>query len=317
MDCQDYVVRILVTGASGFVGRALSRRLERDRHSIVAWVRSAPRARNALPSGTVIFEAQGEVDRHVAECDAIIHLAGEPVVGKRWSEERKRALFDSRIGLAKRLVAALTQAPRKPRVFVSASAVGYYGDRGDELLREDARAGDDFLARLCVDWERAAEAARAHGARVVCLRTGHALGADGGLLRAMKLPFQLGLGGRLGSGRQYVPWIGLEDLIEMYARACVDEGMSGAYNATAPQPVTNAEFTRALGETLRRPTIFPVPRIVLRAIFGEAAPAMLASQRAIPARALELGFSFAHSDVRSALEASFEPAINSRPGTPA
>ncbi len=297
-------MRILVSGATGFVGRALCLRLERDRHGIVAWVRSVDRAQAVLASSVELFESSADLERQVASCDAIVHLAGEAVVGKRWSAARKRALADSRVEMANRLVAALAKAPRAPRVFVSASAVGYYGDRAEERLHEDARPGGDFLARVCVDWERAAEGARAHGARVVCLRTGIVLGPEGGVLGALELPFRLGVGGRLGSGRQYVPWIHLDDLLEMYVRALVDERMDGACNATAPEPATNAEFTRALGETLRRPTILPVPKFVLRAILGEAASAPLASQRAVPARLLELGFRFAHTDLRGALSAS-------------
>ncbi|HUR28620.1 MAG TPA: TIGR01777 family oxidoreductase [Planctomycetota bacterium] len=310
-------MRILVTGATGFVGRPLCRRLARDGHTVEAWVRNASRARAVLPESVACFEADAELDRHVADSDAFVHLAGEPVVEKRWTEERKRALADSRIGMADRLSAALAKAPRKPRVFVSASGVGYYGDRGDEVLREDAAPGEDFLARLCVDWEAAAERTRSQATRVACLRTGHVLGPHGGLLRALERPFRLGIGGRLGSGRQFVPWIALEDLVAMYARAVTDERVSGAFNASAPEPVTNAEFTRALGQTLHRPTLLPVPRFVLSAIFGERAPAMLSSQRAVPAKFQALGFAFAHTDVRSALRASFEPGVSSLARTPA
>jgi uncharacterized protein (TIGR01777 family) len=310
-------MRILITGATGFVGKPLCRKLARDGHQLAAWVRSVPRARAALPAAVQCFDAETELERHVHACDAIVHLAGEPVVEKRWTEKRKRAVFDSRVGLANRLAAALTRAPEKRRAFITASAVGYYGDRGDEVLREDAKPGDDFLAQLCVAWEAAAETARSPLTHVARMRTGHVLGQGGGLLGALEKPFKLGIGGKLGSGRQFVPWIALEDLVAMYAKAVTDDRVDGAFNATAPNPVTNAEFTRALGETLHRPTLLPVPRFVLRTIFGERAPAMLSSQRALPARFETLGFAYAHRDVRGALRASFEPDVKSLVRKPA
>lgn len=305
-------MRVLVTGATGFVGRALCLRLERDGHQVLALVRAPARARNLLSAQVELLElpaasaSAAELERQLETCDAIVHLAGEPVVGKRWSAARRTALHDSRIGLANRLVAAMAKCTHKPRVFVGASAVGYYGNRGDEILGEDAKPGDDFLAQLCVDWEQSAESAKSQGARVVCLRTGIVLGPEGGVLGAMQLPFKLCVGGRIGSGRQYIPWIHLDDLLEMYLRALVDPKMSGAFNATAPTPVTNAEFTRALGQALGRPTIFPVPKFALHAALGEAASALLASQRAVPTRFLALGFRFAHSELDQAMRAALQ-----------
>lgn len=313
-------MRILVTGATGFVGRALCLRLERSHHQVVALVRNAERARHVLAASVELLElsagSDGELERCLETCDAVVHLAGEPVVGKRWSAKQKLALRESRIGLGERLVAAMAGCTRRPRVYVSASAVGLYGDRGDEVLDEHASAGDDFLARLCVDWERSAEKARPLGLRVVLLRTGIVLGPEGGVLGAMRLPFLLGLGGRLGSGRQYIPWIQLDDLLEMYLRALEDPAIDGAYNATAPTPVTNADFTRTLGRTLRRPTIVPAPAFALRVALGQAASALLAGQRAVPARFLAVGFRFAHLDLAEALSISLQSAQNVRISTP-
>ncbi|HTF88270.1 MAG TPA: TIGR01777 family oxidoreductase [Planctomycetota bacterium] len=303
-------MRILVSGATGFVGRALIARLERDRHRVVAWVRSPERAADVLGTSVATLAmacSNQDLERQLGTCDAIVHLAGEPVIGKRWTPERKRALIDSRVGLANRLVAAMAKATPPPRVFVSASAVGYYGDRGDEILREASPPGTDFLAKLCDDWELAAEKAHEHGARVVCLRTGIVLGNEGGALAPLKKLFRLGLGGNLGSGTQFTSWIALEDLVEIYVRALVDSRMDGAYNATGPEPATNAKFTRALGKVLHRPTILPAPKFALRMILGEAASALLASQRVVPARLVESGFEFEHEDVRSALTAALRP----------
>ena len=300
-------MRILVTGATGFVGRALCLRLERDGHRVVALVRDPERARTLLAAGVERLRldpsAAGEesLAAEIDRCDAVVHLAGEPVIGKRWSALQKQRLADSRVALARRLTAAMARADRGPRVFVSSSAVGLYGNRGDEVLREDSRPGDDFLARLCLDWEAAAMEGARSGARVVLLRTGIVLGPGGGVLGAMELPFRLALGGRLGSGRQFVPWIHLDDLLEMFVRALDDPRLEGAFNATAPEPVTNLDFTRALADAVGRPALLPVPAFALRLLLGEAGAVLLAGQRAVPARFLAAGFRFAHPELGLAL----------------
>jgi uncharacterized protein (TIGR01777 family) len=292
-------MRILVTGATGFVGRALCLRLERDHHELVAFVRSEKRARGLLAASVELLATRASeeatdaaLEAELGRCQAVVHLAGEGVVGARWSQARKRALHSSRVGLTQRLVRAMSRCATPPRTLLSASAVGYYGDRGETVLDESASPGEDFLARLCVDWESAAQGAQACGARVVLVRTGIVLGPEGGVLSKLLPPFRLGLGGRLGNGRQYMPWIALDDLLEIFARALVDERMHGAYNACAPNPVRNAEFTRALGRALQRPTPFPLPAFVLHAALGESASVLLAGQRALPVRWLECGGEF-------------------------
>jgi len=302
-------MRILLTGATGFVGRALCLRLEREGHRLVAWVRSEARARSVLAASVECLRSdcsEQVLAQELARCDAVLNLAGENVAGGRWSAKRKRALVDSRVGLTQRIVRAMAAAARAPRVFVSSSAVGIYGERGAEILTEDSQPGEDFLARLCVDWESAAMQAAALGARVVCLRTGIVLGPEGGVLGKLQTPFRLGLGGRLGSGRQFFPWIALDDLLEMFVRALEDERMLGAFNATSPEPVSNAEFTRALGAALQRPTLLPVPRLALRLAMGEASTALLASQRALPTRWLGLGYGFLRPELAAALRAIFD-----------
>ena len=299
-------MRILVTGATGFVGRALCLRLERDHHEVVAWVRSLERARAVLASSVECLLTSApveELERELARCDAVVHLAGESVAGGRWTAARKRALVESRVGLTQKLVGAMSRAARVPSVLVSASAVGIYGDRGEEHLDENSAAGDDFLARLCVEWERAAEQATPLGTRVVCLRTGIVLGPEGGVLGKLQLPFRLGLGARLGSGRQFFPWIALDDLLEMFVRSLGDPRMRGAFNATAPEPASNAEFTRALAAALHRPAVLALPGFALRVGMGEAASAMMASQRALPVRWLGLGYGFVQPELGAALRA--------------
>lgn len=300
-------MRILITGATGFVGRALCLRLSRDGHRLVAWVRRPEQARCVLAADVELLDASSDprdvaLEREISRCDAIVHLAGEPVVGRRWNARRKQSLVDSRVASASRLVAALSRAERRPRTWIGASAVGYHGDRGDRALDEDSPPAHDFLGDLCQRWERASGAARAHGARVVLIRIGLVLGPQGGVLGAMERPFRLGLGGRLGSGRQFWPWIHIDDLLEMFVRALVDPTIDGAYHGTAPEPATQAEFTRTLGRVLRRPTWLPVPAFALRIGMGEAASALLASQRALPKRWLAAGFRFRFAELAKALE---------------
>lgn len=233
--------------------------------------------------------------------DAVVHLAGEQIA-QRWSERAKRAIRDSRVTGTRNLVAGLHGCEPRPRALVSASGVNYYGPRGEEPLDEDAPAGRAFLAELCAAWEAQAAAAGALGVRVVQLRTGVVLAPRGGALAKMLTPFRLGLGGPVAGGRQYVSWIHIEDHVSLMLAALEDERWSGPFNATAPEPVTNGEFTRALAGALHRPALVPVPRLALRALYGEMADVVTTGARALPAKALVLGFRFRHPRVREALE---------------
>jgi uncharacterized protein len=297
-------MRVFVTGATGFIGRALTARLRADGHTVVAWVRSVERARRTL-GGDVELERTdagfAALTAALARVDAVVNFAGEPLIGKRWTPERRRVLEDSRVQVTKDLVRAIHAAPTRPRVLVSGSAVGWYGDRGDERLTEQSTPGDDFLAHVCRRWEDAATAAQASGVRVVLSRTGVVLGRDGGALAQMLPPFRLGLGGPIGSGKQYVPWVHLQDFVAFVAAALADDRYRGPVNGVAPQEATSREFAAALGRALHRPAILPAPAFALRAIFGQAATVLLASQRVEPRALCDRGFTFAFPDLASAL----------------
>jgi len=288
-------MKVFLTGATGFLGRALGARLSREGHAVVAWVRSAARARAVLGEGVELVEvAAGEAGLRaaLARCEAVVNLAGEPVLA-RWTEGRRARLRSSRVDLTRRLVGALAGIDPRPRILVSGSAVGFYGDRGAERLTEASPAGAGFLPELCIAWEDAAQRAEGAGLRVVCLRTGIVLGRQGGALAQMLPPFRLGLGGRLGTGAQFMPWIHLEDWVRAASFALVDERVRGALNVTAPDPPSNRELTRVLASVLGRPAFLPVPGLALQLLFGDAASILLESQRAEPARLTAL--SFAHS----------------------
>ena len=297
-------MRIFITGATGFIGRALVPALRRNGHAVVVWARSETRARARLGADVDVVDAAAGRSRLIAaieDCDAVINLAGEPILGGRWTAARRRTLEDSRVALTDAIVDAIAAARRRPRVLVSGSAVGYYGDRADEVLTEQSEPGGDFLAQLCRRWEAAAQRAEGDGVRVVQIRTGVVLGRDGGALAQMLPPFRMGLGGPIGSGRQYLPWIHLHDLVAIVLAALEDARLRGPVNAAAPNPVTSREFARVLGRTLRRPALLPVPGLALKAIFGEAACVLLGSQRVDPAALRACGFSFAFPTLDQAL----------------
>jgi uncharacterized protein len=297
-------MRVFVTGATGFIGRALIARLRADGHTVVAWVRSVERARRTLSGDVELVDAAGgfaALTDALRRADGVVNFAGEPLLGKRWTPERRRMLDDSRVQLTKDLVRAIQATNAKPRVLVSGSAVGWYGDRGDERLTEQSAPGDDFLAHLCRRWEDAAMAAQASGLRVVLSRTGVVLGRGGGALAQMLPPFRLGLGGPIGSGRQYLPWIHQQDFVAVIATALTDERYRGPVNGVAPQEATSRTFAAALGRALHRPAVLPAPAFALKALFGEAATVLLASQRVEPRALRELGFVHAFPDLDSAL----------------
>lgn len=294
-------MRIAVTGASGLIGRALVERLKREGHTVARLVRDPARA---APGDVVWNPEAGTIDAAALEgIDAAVHLAGENV-GTRWTEEKKRRILQSReqgTGLIARTLAGLS---RPPRVLVQASAVGIYGDRGDETVTEASPPGTGFLAEVGQAWEAASAPAEAAGIRVVKLRIGVVLTAKGGALQQLLLPFRMGVGGRIGSGRQWMPWISLDDTVEVILRALRDERLRGPV-ITAAGAVRNAEFTEALGRALHRPTLLPVPAFGIRALFGQMADeALLAGQRVEPARLREVGHVFHHPTLDATLAAA-------------
>jgi len=272
-------MNIAITGASGFIGRHLMKSLAQAGHSVCALSRHAP----------------------PAESDVVIHLAGEPVA-QRWTPAAKQRIRESRIAGTRDLVDALGRLPRRPEALICASAIGYYGSRGDEILTESSAPGNGFLPEVCKAWEKEAQAAESFGIRVVRVRTGLVLAAAGGALQRMLPPFRMGVGGRLGSGRQWMSWIHLEDLTAMFQFA-VESQVRGPLNGVAPHPVANSEFTRELAQALWRPAVFPVPEFALRLLFGEMADVLLASQRVVPAAAQAAGFRFRFPQLAQALAA--------------
>lgn len=293
-------MRIAITGSSGLIGSALRPALDAAGHEVVPVVRSTPE------KGEVGWDpAAGEIDEAgLAGIDAAIHLAGVGVGDKRWTHEHKKAILDSRVQGTTLLSQALAGLDPKPAVLISASAVGYYGSGGDEVYTEDSPPGDDFLAEVCIAWEAATAAAEAVGIRVAHIRTGIVLSGEGGTLGKMLLPFKLGIGGRIGSGEQYWSWISIDDEVGAIQHL-LGSSLSGPVNLTAPHPVTNAEFTKTLGDVLNRPTILPTPRFGLNLLLGKELVDTVAAvgQRVAPTRLLADGFEFAHPYVEDGLRA--------------
>jgi uncharacterized protein (TIGR01777 family) len=297
---------IAITGATGLVGTALAASCARDGVKISALVRDTARAAVRLPSATLhawVATKAPPPEGAFEGVDAVVNLIGEPIGVGRWTDERKKRLRDSRVVGTRALVDALRGLERRPPVLVSASGVGYYGDQGDKILTEGAEGGQGFLAELARDWEAEAEKARDLGMRVVVLRSGVVLSREGGILRKILPLFRFGVGGRLGDGAQWFPWIHIDDEVGLIRHAIAQGSVAGALNAVAPEPVTNAEFTRALGEVLGRPTVVRAPAFALRFALREMADnVLLASQRAMPVRTLETGYGFRHPLLRGALE---------------
>jgi uncharacterized protein (TIGR01777 family) len=303
-------MKVVIAGGTGFLGQALARSLLRDGHEVVVLTRaaggtaasaaSAPRRVAWTPTGE-----PGPWARDIETAHAVVNLAGESIAARRWSAAHKQRVLDSRVLATRSLVAAIRGASTPPQVFVSGSAVGYYGACGDESIVEDSPPGSDFLARVCVQWEAEAQHA-ADRSRLVIVRTGLPLGREGGALPAMLPPFWFGAGGPVGSGRQFWPWIHRDDWIAVVRWAIDTPPVTGPINATGPTPVTNREFARALGRAMRRPAFMPAPAFALRILLGEMADALLLSgQRAMPAKAERLGFAFRYRRVDDALAALF------------
>ena len=299
-------MRLVITGATGTIGRPLVERLLGAGHTVEAWSRDPDAARTWLPARCRVADwnpTQPLDPLRLRGLDAVVHLAGEPIAGGRWSTDRRGAIRDSRVAGSAALVAAIAALPceQRPRALVAASAIGFYGDRGDERLAEDAAPGTGFLADVCRAWEAETLRAAELGVRAVALRIGLVLDPRGGLLRALLPAFRLGLGGPLGSGGQWMSWIHRDDLVDLIERALVAPELAGPVNAVAPSPVTNREFARTLGAVLARPAWLRMPAPLLRLLAGELGVAMLASQRVVPRAAQHWGVRFRHPELHGAL----------------
>ncbi|HST51440.1 MAG TPA: TIGR01777 family oxidoreductase [Pyrinomonadaceae bacterium] len=297
-------MKVIVTGSTGLVGSALVRSLRADGDSVTRLVRGDAQEFSAPGTKAVRWEPERGVAsaKELEAHDAAVHLAGEPIADGRWTDEKKQRIRESRVQGTRLLAETLAGLNEKPKVLVSASAIGFYGDRGREVLREESASGEGFLSEVCREWEKATLAASQAGIRVVHVRIGIVLSAKGGALAKMIAPFKLGVGGRVGDGRQYMSWITLDDLVAIIRRAITDESLRGPLNAVAPNPVTNEDFTKALGSVLGRPTFLSVPAFAARLAFGEMADALLlSSARVEPARLNEVGFKFSHPEIEGAL----------------
>jgi uncharacterized protein (TIGR01777 family) len=288
----------LLTGSTGLVGSAVVASMRGAGHHVTRLVRAASRADDCVQWDPLAGKLD---DNAITGVESVVHLAGENIAG-RWTRRKKERIRSSRVDGTRTLCQALARMTKPPQVLISASAIGFYGDRGDEVLTEDSPPGTGFLPEVCQAWEAATEPATDAGIRVVKLRIGVVLAANGGALAKMLTPFRLGFGGRIGSGRQYMSWITLDDVVGAINHAITNESLAGPVNATAPNPVTNTEFTKTLGRALRRPTILPLPSFAARAAMGEMAnDLLLASTRTEPTRLLDTGYAFQHRDLNQAL----------------
>ncbi len=296
-------MRALVTGATGFVGRRLLSHLKRP--VILSRPGSKQRASVTAAHDVTTYDWQPLSDLPPTQAfdnvDVVIHLAGESIASGRWTQAKKERIYSSRVTGTSHLVTAMASLPRPPQLLISASAIGYYGSRGDELLRETSSPGDDFLAEVCVAWERAAQTAQEAGIRVVLPRIGLVVGAGGGPLATLLTPFRWGLGGKISQGGQWMSWIHLDDLAQLFLFLIEHETIHGPVNATAPHPVTNAEFTRTLGQALHRPTWLTIPKPALQLALGQFSEVLLASQRVIPEVASRAGFQFQYPALPAAM----------------
>ena len=291
--------KILVSGSTGLIGTALLSALRTSGYEVTCLVRGGTSGKEQIgwdPARPLAPES-------VSGFDAVVHLAGESIVG-RWTDAKKRRIRESRVQGTRNLAAALAAAPQRPQLLISASAIGYYGDRGEETLREDSSSGDGFLPEVCREWEEAAEPVAKAGIRCVQIRIGVVLSASGGALHAMLLPFRMGVGGKMGSGRQWMSWVNIDDLVGAVQHVIKCDMLRGPVNVVAPNPVRNSEFTKVLASVLSRPAIFPMPAFAARLVFGQMGDELLlASQRVEPAKLLTSGYFFKKSDLKTALEA--------------
>ena len=298
-------MRVLIAGGTGLIGTALARGLRDDGNEVIVLSRAPERSKGRFAADVRLERWDGTSTEGwgalVEEVDAIVNLAGEGIADGRWSAERKRRIRQSRVDAGRALVAAVAASASKPAVLVQSSAVGYYGPCTDEILTEEAAAGSDFLAEVCVEWEASTSEVEAMDVRRPVIRTGVVLSGDGGAFPRMALPFRLFAGGPLGDGKQYFPWIHIDDEVAAIRFLLASETASGPYNLTAPDPLRNRDFVRLLGRTMGRPAFVPTPSFALKTIFGEMATVLLDGQRAVPARLQEAGYEYVYSGVEDAL----------------
>ena len=295
-------MRILITGASGLIGTALQKSFEEKGYEMLLASRSEPKSERDIQWNADAGFADEDLLR-LEGLDAVIHLAGESISALRWTDEKKKAIRDSRVHGTRTMIEAFARLEKKPKVFISASAIGFYGDRGDEEMTETNSVGDTFLSEVSKEWESESRRAEDMGIRTVLLRNGIVLSKDGGALATMMTPFKLGVGGVVGSGKQWMSWVSLDDAVGIVDYALENENLRGAVNVVSPNPVTNEEFTKTLGEVLYRPTFLPLPEFAVNLVFGEMGDALLIdSTRVVPKRLLDSGFKFIYPEINSALE---------------
>ncbi len=295
-------MKVLITGHSGLIGMALKKKLADEAHELLLVGRGEPKDEREIKWDAETGFADLDLPR-LEGLDAVVHLAGESISALRWTDEKKKAIRDSRVQGTRNLVNAFPKLERKPKAFVSASAIGFYGDRGDDVMTETDSSGDTFLADVAREWEAEARRAEDSGIRTVLMRNGIVLSKDGGALSTMLTPFKFGVGGVIGSGKQWMSWISLDDIVELYSDALINENLRGAVNAVSPDPVTNEEFTKILGDVLYRPTFLPLPEFAVNLIFGEMGDELLlASTRVLPKRLQDMGFRFKFPELRGAIE---------------
>ena len=294
-------MNFLITGATGYIGRALCKHLLEKNHHITALTRNPQRARSLFPDTSISFVSSlSDIDDD-SNIDVIVNLSGEPILFKRWTPQRKKELEDSRIGVTQDIIELVRRLGKKPSTLISGSAVGYYGNRGDRKLTEVSHGNEDFGHRLCAAWEGTALRVKAYDVRVCIVRTGVVIGREGGFMQGMLTPFKMGVGAKIGSGSQWMSWIHLDDLIAVFMRLVEDANMNGIVNATAPLPVTNAYFSNLLGKVLRRPVLFRAPAWLLEMVLGENAEVLLGGQRVLPKVLEDAGFEFKYPNLESAL----------------
>ena len=298
-------MKIALTGGSGFIGTALTRKLIKEGHEVVVYDRIAPKVIDPLVSFVSVNLAENAAPDSLAASDAIVHLAGVSIYD-RWTESYKKLILSSRIASTRSIIECCRRANHKPDVFVCASAVGYYGDQGETMLDENGQAGEDFLAGVCKSWEYEASQIESLGIRRVSIRTAIVLGPGGGMMSKLVPLFIWGLGGRLGNGRQWFSWIHIDDLVNSYYQAIMNRELSGPMNASAPEPITNRQFTKELAQALHRPAFWIVPAWILRIILGEFARAVLGSTRVVPTKLLGQGFVFNYPTIGEAFRGMFK-----------
>ena len=295
-------MRILITGASGLIGTSLQRSFDEKGYEMLLASRSEPKSERDIQWNADTGFGKADLPR-LEGLDAAIHLAGESISALRWTDEKKKAIRDSRVHGTRTMIETFAQLEKKPKVFISASAIGFYGDRGDDEVTETSAAGDTFLSDVSKEWESESRRAEDMGIRTVLLRNGIVLSKEGGALATMMTPFKLGVGGVVGSGKQWMSWVSLDDVVGIVNYALENENLRGAINVASPNPVTNEEFTKTLGEVLYRPTFLPLPEFAVNLVFGEMGDALLIdSTKVIPKRLLDAGYKFKYPEIKPALE---------------